>query len=281
MRDYGKVHTSFWTSSNIHSLSDDGRMLALYLLTCPHGTISGVFRLPDGYACEDLQWTAEKVKTTLAELFNNGFATRCEVTKWVWVIKHFEWNPPENPNQRKAAAKMADQIPSSCSWKVDFIDKCGSFLDVNTKKPEPLLNPLVTVPQPVSVTGAVTGAGMVPGNPSGSVEPPPPFDDQLPENQIQETTKTSNVTMPGAVCIALKSLGMSQVNPSNLRLKNLLDAGADIGMFVEAGRECVANQKPFPYLLATVEGRLAESERQACAAIAKTQPTNGILPGAI
>lgn len=155
MRDYGKVHTSFWTSSNIHALSDDGRTLALYLLTCPHGTIAGVFRLPDGYACEDLQWDAQRVKTTLTELFQNGFATRCEDTKWVWVIKHFEWNPPENPNQRKSAAKMAAQVPDSCSWKVDFIEKCGIHFNFEGQKTEPFGNPSATLPEPVTVT--VTG----------------------------------------------------------------------------------------------------------------------------
>lgn len=74
MRDYGKVHTSFWASANIRNLSEDGRALALYLLTCPHGTIAGVFRLPDGYASEDLQWTSKRVREGFAELFANGFA---------------------------------------------------------------------------------------------------------------------------------------------------------------------------------------------------------------
>ena len=146
MRDYGKVHTSFWTSSNIRELSEDGRALAIYLLTCPHGTIAGVFRLPDGYACEDLQWTSERVKTTLAELFANGFATRCEVTKWVWVTKHFEWNPPENPNQKKAAAKMAAQVPDSCSWKAVFIGKCAVHMGMDVT---PEVNPSATLPQPL------------------------------------------------------------------------------------------------------------------------------------
>lgn len=158
MRDYGKVHTSFWTSSNIRELSEDGRALAIYLLTCPHGTIAGVFRLPDGYACEDLQWDAERVKQTLSELLANGFATRCEATKWVWVTKHLEWNPPENPNQKKAAAKMAEQVPDSCSWKDSFIGKYGCFLGIQEDKTEPLANPLPTVPQPVTVTVAVTEA---------------------------------------------------------------------------------------------------------------------------
>jgi len=171
MRDYGKVHTSFWTSSNIRDLSEDGRALAIYILTCPHGTIAGVFRLPDGYACEDLQWDAERVKTTLSELLSNGFATRCEITKWVWVTKHLEWNPPENPNQKKAVLKMARQVPDSCSWKTVFIGECDAFLGIEPDKLEPLANPLATLPQSVTVT--VTGT--VDNTADKSADPPEGF----------------------------------------------------------------------------------------------------------
>ena len=131
MRDYGKLHTSFWTSSTIRGMSEDGRTLAFYLLSCPHGTIAGVFRLPDGYACEDLQWDAERVQKGFAELFQNGFSNRCETTKWVWVTKHFDWNPPENPNQRKAIAKVVLQIPDDCVWKRDFMRVSGGFFGAN------------------------------------------------------------------------------------------------------------------------------------------------------
>ena len=145
MRDYGKVHTSFWASANIRQLSEDGRTLAMYLLTCPHGTIAGVFRLPDGYASEDLQWTSKRVREGFAELFANGFANRCETTKWVWVIKHLEWNPPENPNQRKSAAKVAAQIPDECGWKPAFMRVSGESLGVEWSPPS---NPYETVKQP-------------------------------------------------------------------------------------------------------------------------------------
>lgn len=145
MRDYGKVHSSFWSSTNIRSMSEDGRTLAMYLLTCPHGTISGVFRLPDGYASEDLQWDSERVQKGFKELLANGFANRCETTKWVWIIKHFEWNPPENPNQRKSAAKVALQIPDSCCWKLDFIRVCGDVLGLFSANQR---NPSETLPKP-------------------------------------------------------------------------------------------------------------------------------------
>ncbi len=145
MRDYGKVHTSFWTSTTIRELSEDGRALAMYLLTSPHGTIAGVFRLPDGYASEDLQWSSERVCKGFAELFDKGFATRCEQTKWVWVTKHFEWNPPENPNQRKSVSKVVAQIPDGCGWKLDFMRVCAEFAGAEAKKKQ---NPFETLSRP-------------------------------------------------------------------------------------------------------------------------------------
>jgi hypothetical protein len=162
MRDYGKVYTSFWSSQNIQDLSDDGKVLALYLMTCQHNTISGVFRLPDGYAAEDLKWTAGRVSKGFIELFDNGFANRCETTKWVWVIKHFEWNAPENPNQVKAAKKCSQSIPDECTWKPEFMRLWGEYLGFSEAEiNKPLSNPSETVSKPVAVvvTGAVTETG--------------------------------------------------------------------------------------------------------------------------
>jgi hypothetical protein len=145
VRDYGKVHTSFWSSATIRALTDDGRLLAAYLMTSPHSTIAGVFRLPDGYVCEDMQWTSERVAQAFAELLVKGFANRCETTKWVWVNKHLEWNPPENPNQRKSAAKVAHAVPAECGWKLEFMRVCGPLLGI---EPDVPTNPSETVGEP-------------------------------------------------------------------------------------------------------------------------------------
>lgn len=153
MRDYGKVHTSFWTSQTTRTMSEDARAMAMYLLTCPHGTISGAFRLPDGYVCDDLQWTPERVKSTLIELLDNGFANRCETTKWVWIHKHFEWNKPENPNQFKSAKKIAESIPDECSWKPEYMRINAFFLGIEY---QPFINPSETLPEPVAETVTVS-----------------------------------------------------------------------------------------------------------------------------
>jgi hypothetical protein len=145
MRDYGKVYSTFWSSETTQSLSDDGRLLALYLITCSHNTIAGVFRLPDGYVAEDMKWETARVQQAFAELLAKGFANRCETTKWVWVIKHLEWNKPENPNQRKSAAKIAQSVPDTCSWKACFIGECGESLGLEVEKKA---NPSATVEKP-------------------------------------------------------------------------------------------------------------------------------------
>lgn len=142
MRDYGKVYSTFWSSATTAKMSEDGKLLALYLMTCSHSTIAGVFRLPDGYVSEDLGWTLERVQKGFAELFDKGFANRCETTKWVWVCKHLEWNKPENPNQRKAAAKIAISVPDECAWKPDFMRACAEVLAIEIP---PAPNPPGTV----------------------------------------------------------------------------------------------------------------------------------------
>lgn len=145
MRDYGKVYSTFWSSETTGKMTGDGKLLALYLMTCSHSTISGVFRLPDGYVAEDLGWDAERVKKGFVELFAKGFANRCETTKWVWILRHLEWNKPENPNQRKSAAKVALSIPDGCAWKPDFMRVCGPILEIEWNAPE---NPSETLAEP-------------------------------------------------------------------------------------------------------------------------------------
>jgi hypothetical protein len=146
MRDYGKVHSKFWSSDTIRTLTDDGRLLALYLMTSPHTTIAGVFRLPDGYVCEDMQWTADRVAEAFRELLSKGFANRCETTKWVWIVKHLEWNPPENPNQRKSAVKVAIGVPAETCWQQEFMRVCGPSLGIDGAAKA---NPSLTLVKPL------------------------------------------------------------------------------------------------------------------------------------
>lgn len=142
MRDFGKVYGTFWTSDTTSHMSDTAKLLALYLMTTTHATIAGVFRMPDGYVSEDLHWPIERVAEGFGELFDTGFATRCNDTKWVWIKKHLEWNAPENPNQIKSAKKIAVSVPENCTWRAEFYRCAAPILGLEAP------NPLATLPKP-------------------------------------------------------------------------------------------------------------------------------------
>jgi hypothetical protein len=149
MRDYGKVHTGFWHNEELRGLDSDAKVLALYLLTSPHTTMIGAFRLPDAYACEDLDWTPERLRNCFRTL--SGFAEYDPKTKWVWIVNFVRFNRPENPNQWKAAVKLAESIPDSVPFKEAALETVR----------KPFLNIPVPAPAPVPVKG-VQGDGDVP-----------------------------------------------------------------------------------------------------------------------
>jgi hypothetical protein len=117
MREYGKIHSSFWTSKDIRDMGEDGRTLAAYLLTSPHSNMLGCFRVPVAYIAEDLGWGSERVKEGFSILFEKGFATFDEGSNWVVIHKFLKWNQPENPNVVRAAEKLFAQIPGSSGVK--------------------------------------------------------------------------------------------------------------------------------------------------------------------
>lgn len=145
MRDYGKIHTGFWASETILGLDSDSRLLAIYLMTSQHTTMLGAFRLPDAYACEDLGWVPERFQNGLKTLVDAGFVKYDPTTKVVWIIKFTKWNKPDNPNQQKSIAKLAQALPDGVLFKSEVLASAGVFETV----PEPLGNS--PVPAPVSV----------------------------------------------------------------------------------------------------------------------------------
>lgn len=112
MREYGRVYSSFWQSPEMRALPEDGRTLALYLLTCPHANLIGCYRLPDAYAADDLQWSSERVREGFQKLQAAGWVARDPATQWIVVLKYAKWNAFENGNVAKAAAKVFDQVPA-------------------------------------------------------------------------------------------------------------------------------------------------------------------------
>jgi hypothetical protein len=115
MREFAKFGTGFWTSPAIQKLSDDGKLLAAYLIAGPHSNQAGVYRLPAGYVMADLCWPESRVRKGFADLHDKGFSTWCESTSWVVIHKALQHTPPENPNQQKHVVELLEQVPLESS----------------------------------------------------------------------------------------------------------------------------------------------------------------------
>lgn len=146
MRDYGKVHTSFWASDTLRDLDADAKLLALYLLTSQHTHMAGVFSLPDAYACHDLGWDAERLSKGFGTLQAAGWLRRSR--GWVWIVNFARFNPPDNPNQRKAVAKQLALVPDSCDFRSALLGSSEPLFNGYGNPPTPTPT---SVPAPGSV----------------------------------------------------------------------------------------------------------------------------------
>jgi len=121
LREYGQVRTKFWTDGRVAKLSDDAKFMFLFMLTGPHTTALGCFRLPAGYVQEDLGWTAPRVSKGFEELLAKGLIKRDETTGWTLVTHFLRYNHPANPNQGKRLATLFEEIPEEIAIYGDLV----------------------------------------------------------------------------------------------------------------------------------------------------------------
>lgn len=95
------------------------------------------------------------------------------------------------------------------------------------------------------------------------------------ERDIRDIPVTLGITpsTQAAVCVALKSVGIGDVNPGHLTLTELIDAGIGIDAFVAAGRIAVTAGKGFAYTLGIVKGQAAQAGAVAAKAVGKRSET--------
>jgi len=87
MRDYSIVSAKFWigeTGKNLRG-NKDAQILALYLLTSPHASMSGLYYCPIYYMVQDTGLPLEGVKKALAGLEKQGFCEYDEASDIVLI----------------------------------------------------------------------------------------------------------------------------------------------------------------------------------------------------
>ncbi len=163
-REFGRLKTSMWQRPKFHALSDDGKMLWLYLISCPHGNAIGAFVVSLGYMMADLRWQLERLTETVSELLENGFIDRDDTFDLVVIRDWWQHNTIENPKVAIGAMKAFNLLPQCptllaafCDFSVLpeplsklFSEQYPNGIDI--KKPEPSLSQ--AKPEPHSAPSA-------------------------------------------------------------------------------------------------------------------------------
>ncbi|MCP4986583.1 MAG: hypothetical protein GY928_11175 [Colwellia sp.] len=125
---YQYITSAIWHDPKFIKLTPEAQRLFLYLLTCPHGNIIGMFVLKEGYACADLQ--------VLNKAFRKDLASLCEhfilhdQNNQVIIIKQFlKYNKLTNTNQKKAALTRLEELPKSLIL-IDYLRTCEGLSEV-------------------------------------------------------------------------------------------------------------------------------------------------------
>jgi hypothetical protein len=108
---YYHISPRFWQDPRVRAWSEDGRTLALYLRTSPHGNMVGLYYCPLPYMTADLQWDEGRLQAALDELVAAGYAHYDYESRVVLVTDALVDDPPQNPNQVKGAVAIVGQLP--------------------------------------------------------------------------------------------------------------------------------------------------------------------------
>ena len=131
MRKYGTVYTQFWLDKNTRKLSEKAKFLMLFLLTGPHTSSAGCFRIPKSYLAADLEWSRDEVETYLAELItvksNPSLVLYCDDTEWLLLPKFLDYNPIANPNCGTNVCNSIVNIPDDFSYFNELAEMLKPF----------------------------------------------------------------------------------------------------------------------------------------------------------
>lgn len=108
---FTKIDELIWSDDKFKELTDDGKLLFIFVLTCSHRNILGLYFLPVPYGAFDLGWETERFTKGLRELLGKGFVNYCFNTNILFVKNFLKYNPLENPNQVKKAMSDLKSIP--------------------------------------------------------------------------------------------------------------------------------------------------------------------------
>lgn len=128
MARYRKIDPRIWNDEKFRTLSDQAKLVFLFLLTHPHMTSLGAMRATIGGLADELGWSAEAFREAFREAFAKGMAEADFEARLIALPNFIRYNAPESPNVIKAWVGALDLLPE-CALKTRTITRAKAFAE--------------------------------------------------------------------------------------------------------------------------------------------------------
>jgi len=147
MRSYGAVSPRFWsgeTGRRIRKIGDPEVIVALYLMTCPNSTMTGLYYLPIVTLAHETGRAFEGASKALRSLLSIGFCFYDEVQEVVFVTTMIEWQTGKTlkprDNQVKGINTALEPYLNTQHYPL-FWEKYQHTHHLRHPPPKPLISP--------------------------------------------------------------------------------------------------------------------------------------------
>lgn len=127
MGRYRKVDSRIWNDAKFSALSNDGKLVFLFLLTHPHMTSLGAMRASLPGLASELGWTEKAFREAFGKAFGKGLVEHDESVCFVGLPNFLKYNGPESPNVVKSWVDSLDLIPE-CAHKAKLLHRVKGFV---------------------------------------------------------------------------------------------------------------------------------------------------------
>lgn len=137
MARYYPVSPLYWSDSKVVTWSPEATLLGLYLLTCEHRNLEGLYRMPYAYAQADLRWTEEQIVGAMADLIESGFVAYDYDAQVVFLPKALKYHTPKSDRQVQGAINALQEVPDTTLWD-RFVKAAQNFAPALFARLEPV-----------------------------------------------------------------------------------------------------------------------------------------------
>lgn len=113
---YRKVSCQIWLDQKFLSLSDDGKLVFLLILTHPNLTSFGAMKASPASLTDELGWLTERLSEAFQEALTHGLIEYDQVRRLVVLPNFIKHNKPQSPNVIKSWVHGYKELPE-CEMK--------------------------------------------------------------------------------------------------------------------------------------------------------------------